>query len=106
LTYITAIQLAKENITLCFEEPEDYIHARLLEFLVDLMRNSDKQIILVTHSPYFIDWCNPEDLIIVERESGETKARRIKDSEEMKESLIESGLSLGESYYSDELKNE
>ena len=37
LTYITAIQLAKENITLCFEEPEDYIHARLLEFLVDLM---------------------------------------------------------------------
>ena len=106
LAYITILETIKENAIICFEEPENYIHMRLLEFLVDLMKNSDKQIILVTHSPYFIDWCNPEDLIIVEKDSGETKARRIKDSEEMKESLIESGLSLGESYYSDELKNE
>jgi hypothetical protein len=106
LAYITILETIKENAIICFEEPENYIHMRLLEFLVDLMKNSDKQIILVTHSPYFIDWCNPEDLIIIEKDSGETKARRIKDSEEMKESLIESGLSLGESYYSDELKNE
>ncbi len=106
LAYITILETTKENAVICFEEPENYIYMRLLEFLVDLMKNSDKQIILTTHSPYFIDWCTPEDLILIEKKNGKTSARKIKNPEKMKESLIESGLTLSESYHSDELKNE
>ena len=100
------IETSEEWDIICFEEPENYIHMRLLEFLADLMKNSGKQVILATHSPYFVDWCDPEDLIIIEKENGGTKARRIKNPKKLKESLIEYGMTLGESYHSDELKND
>ncbi|ODS37285.1 MAG: hypothetical protein A7316_01835 [Candidatus Altiarchaeales archaeon WOR_SM1_86-2] len=106
LSHITIMETAKKDAVICFEEPENYIHVRLLEFLIDLMKNSDKQIILATHSPYFVDWCDPEDMVIVEKENGETKARRVKNPKKLNESLIECGMTLGESYHSDELKND
>ncbi len=99
LAHITAIQVAS-NKTLCFEEPENHIHMRLLEFIFELLKKSEKQIIISTHSPYFIDYCDPEDLIIVEKEKGETKTRKIKNIEKLTEFLDKSGMSLGEAYYS------
>ena len=109
LSHITILETTKKDVIgaiICFEEPENYTHMRLLEFLVDLMKNSDAQVILSTHSPYFVDWCDPEDLAIIEKENGETNARRIKNPKKLKESLIEYGMTLGESYHSDELKND
>ncbi|RLI86830.1 MAG: hypothetical protein DRO76_03295 [Candidatus Altiarchaeales archaeon] len=90
----------------CFEEPENYIHSRLLEFLVNLMKDSDAQIILATHSPYFIDRCEPNEIIIVERVNGATEARRIKDTEKLRKVMKKYGVSLGEIYYSDEFEKE
>ncbi|PKP58571.1 MAG: hypothetical protein CVT89_02650 [Candidatus Altiarchaeales archaeon HGW-Altiarchaeales-2] len=106
LSYITIIETSKKQSIICFEEPEKYIHARLLEFIVDLMKNTDAQIIVTTHSLSFIDLCDPEDIIIVEKEKGETKAKRINDPKKLREELDEIGITLGESYFSDELKNE
>jgi len=105
LSYITIIETSDKHSIICFEEPENYIHPRILEFIVDLMKKSDAQIIVTTHSLSFIDLCNPEDIIIVEKEKGETKAKRIKNPEKLKEKLNEIGITLGESYYSNELKN-
>lgn len=105
LSYITIIETADKYNIICFEEPENYIHVRILEFIVDLMKKSDAQIIVTTHSLSFIDLCNPEDIIIVEKEKGETKAKRIKNPEKLKEKLDEIGITLGESYFSGELKN-
>ncbi|MDI6730559.1 MAG: AAA family ATPase, partial [Candidatus Altarchaeum sp.] len=106
LSYITIIETADKHNIICFEEPENYIHARILEFIVDLMKKSNAQIIVTTHSLSFIDLCNPEDIIIVEKEKGETKARKIENREELKKFLEENELTLGELYYSSELKNE
>ncbi len=106
LSYITIIETANEHDIICFEEPENYIHARMLEFIIDLMKRSNAQIIVTTHSLSFIDLCDPEDIIIVEKEKGETKARRIENREEFKKILEENGLTLGELYFSSELKNE
>ena len=105
LSYITIIETIKENTIVCFEEPENYIHMRLLEFLVDLMKNSGSQVILATHSPYFIDRCEPDELIIIEKENGKTTARKI-DPERIKKEIGEYGGTLGEMYYSDEFKKE
>ncbi|OQX22411.1 MAG: hypothetical protein BWK75_00830, partial [Candidatus Altiarchaeales archaeon A3] len=106
LSYISIIEISEKSDIICFEEPENFIHARLLEFLIDLFKESDAQIILTTHSLPLIDLCSPEDIIIVEKEKGKTKARRIQNREEFKKFLDENGLTLGEVYYSSELKDE
>ena len=66
------------------------------------MKKSDRQAILSTHSPYFIDFVEPEDLIIVEKEEGKTKVSRIEEenAEKRIKALLEEGIPLGEAYYS------
>ena len=100
LAYITALNLDAD--LLCFEEPENFVHPQLLRLLVEILKKSDKQAILSTHSPYFMDFVEPEDLIIVEKEEGKTKVRRIEEEEEKKriKALLEEGIPLGEAYYS------
>lgn len=62
---------------LCMEEPENGIHPGRIEAMVDLMRrlavdpmepvgedNPLRQIIVNTHSPYFVQFQSPEDLLL------------------------------------------
>ncbi len=98
LAYITAIASEEANVV-CFEEPENFIHPRLFELLVEVLKKSDKQILLSTHSPYLVDWVEPEDVIIVEKKDNETVTSRIKDGDKLKERLAELGLALGEYWY-------
>jgi predicted ATPase len=98
LAYITAIASEEANVV-CFEEPENFIHPRLFELLVEVLKGSDKQIILSTHSPYLVDFVEPEDVIIVEKKDNATVTSRIKDGDKLKERLAELGLALGEYWY-------
>ena len=106
LAHITALNLDAELV--CFEEPENFVHPYLLRLLVEVLKKSGKQVILSTHSPYFLDFVEPEDLIIVEKKRGETKVRRIEDEEEKNRvrKLLEDGIPLGEVYYSGALSGE
>lgn len=99
LAYITAIA-SNEPKLICFEEPENFIHPRLFELLVEILKKSDKQIILSTHSPYLVDWVEPKDAIVVEKEKNETILTRIENAEELKKHLEEIGVSFGEYWYS------
>jgi len=87
----------------CFEEPENYVHPRLLELIVDLLKNASEktQVLVTTHSPYFVDRVDPEDLFIVEKEKGKTQARPVEDPKGVKEAL--KTLGLGEMWYSGSL---
>jgi len=98
LAYIAAIASEEANVV-CFEEPENFIHPRLFELLVEVLKKSDKQIILSTHSPYLVDFVEPEDVIIVEKKGKETVTSRIVDGDKLKERLAELGLALGEYWY-------
>jgi len=100
LAYITAIASIESKL-ICFEEPENFIHPQLFELLVEILKKSDKQIILSTHSPYLVDWVEPEDVIIVEKRDKETVAKRIKEVDKLKKHLEEIGL--GELLYSGEV---
>ena len=106
LAHITALNLDAELV--CFEEPENFVHPYLLRLLVEVLKKGGKQVILSTHSPYFLDFVEPEDLIIVEKKRGETKVRRIEDEEEKNRvrKLLEDGIPLGEVYYSGALSGE
>nr|MDO8077031.1 AAA family ATPase [Candidatus Freyarchaeota archaeon] len=100
LAYITALNLDADLI--CFEKPENFVHPQLLRLLAEILKKSDKQIVLSTHSPYFLDHLEPEDLIIVEKKDGKTKLRRVEAEKQKKEiqNLLEEGIPLGEAYYS------
>jgi len=83
LAYITALNLDVDLIY--FEEPENFVHPQLLRLLAEILKKSDKQIVLSTHSPYFLDHLEPEDLIIVEKKDGKTNLRRVEAEKQKKE---------------------
>lgn len=100
LAYITAVSLPEPQL-LCFEEPENFVHSRLLELIVEILKKSEKQVLLSTHSPYLVDFVQPEDVIVVEKKETETTIRRIREPEKLREALKEIGL--GELWYSGQL---
>ena len=85
---------------ICFEEPENYVHPRLLELMVDLLKGASEktQVLINTHSPYLVDFLDPSDLFIVEKVNGETQVKRAEDKKGIKEAL--KNLGLGEMWYS------
>jgi len=83
----------------CFEEPENFIHPHSLELLAHLLKKAStrSQILLTTHSPYLLNFLEPEDIIIVEKHEGATEASRPKHQGAIKEAL--KTLGLGEMWY-------
>jgi predicted ATPase len=94
----------------CVEEPENHLHPRLLETLVELLKQTEAkfieqgegaaQIFASTHSPYLVDQFDIEDLIVVEKVRGETRYSRPNDKSELRQLLSREQLGLGELWYS------
>jgi predicted ATPase len=87
----------------CFEEPENYIHPHLLQLLAHVLKRAStrSQILLTTHSPYLLNFLEPEDIIIVEKHEGATEASRPNHPGAIKEAL--KTLGLGEMWYAGSL---
>jgi predicted ATPase len=91
----------------CIEEPENHLHPRLLETLVELLtqRQSElgpqaAQIIVTTHSPHLVDKVNLDELIVVEKRNGATYFTRPASKRGLKELLESKELGLGDLWYS------
>jgi len=80
-----------------FEEPENFVHPRLLQLLVEVLKKGKTQVIVTTHSPYLVDFVEPEDLIVIEKKEGKTIAKRLSKEEVQK---FMKDFSLGELWYS------
>lgn len=100
LGYLATLYLPTLPPLVCFEEPENYVHPRLLELITDLLDNASEktQVLVSTHSPYLVDSFKPRDLIIVEKKDGRTQVKRAEDKRGIKEAL--KTLGLGEMWYS------
>jgi predicted ATPase len=87
----------------CFEEPENFIHPRLLELLAHLLKKASarSQLLVTTHSPYLLNFLEPEDILVVEKREGATEVSRPKDPAAIKEVL--KTLGLGEMWYAGSL---
>jgi predicted ATPase len=87
----------------CFEEPENFIHPRLLELLAHILKKASmrSQVLVSTHSPYLLNFLEPEDVLIVEKHEGATEVSRPKDAGAIKEAL--KTLGLGEMWYAGSL---
>ena len=60
------------------------------------MRYSNSQFIVTTHSPLIIDFMDPSEIIILDKERGETKVNKVRDTEKLREKLAEDGILLSE----------
>ena len=100
LAYITALNT--ESQLLAFEEPENSVHPWLLKLLIDVLKESNKQIILTTHSPRLLDNVDLGDILVVEKEKNASKFYRISSEKEIQKikRMLESGVPLGEQWVS------
>ncbi|WP_434684104.1 AAA family ATPase [Pseudanabaena minima] len=80
------------------EEPENHLHPSLLLELAEECRaaSDSSQLMVTTHSPFFVDALKPEELWVLYRnEKGFTQAKRTADMQGVKE-FIEHGAKLGQ----------
>lgn len=84
------------------DEPENGIHPKRLEEVVKLLRDlcqhESVQIIITTHSPYLLDWVEPEEVHIFTR-SGDlsTSVTRMADVPDIE--TLRKGYHLGELWF-------
>jgi len=79
------------------EEPENFLHPRLLPELAEECRAASErgQLLITTHSPFFINALRPEEVRVLYRdEAGYTQAVRAADLQGVPE-FVATGASLG-----------
>ena len=80
------------------EEPENFLHPRLLHGLAEECREASArtQLLVTTHSPFFIDALRLNEVRVLWRdENGHTRTRRVKDMNGVPE-FVEAGAQLGD----------
>lgn len=88
------------------EEPENGLHPSRLKMIIDLLRkmttgevgNRKRQVIITTHSPLLLNYCQPEEVRIVTRDAeGATQVTPLTDVPDIRRLLEEFGI--GELWY-------
>ena len=79
---------------ICLDEPELGLHPYAIEIIASLIkeRSMKSQMLISTQSPALLDFFEPDDVIVSERQDGESTFRRL-DSEELKYWMEEFSLS-------------
>jgi predicted ATPase len=97
LAYLTVLYDPDPSQLIGIEEPENQLHPRLLRELSEECRKAtaNSQLMVTTHSPFFIDSLEPEEVWVLYRdERGYTQAKRTADMPGIK-AFIENGALLG-----------
>ena len=79
------------------EEPENFLHPRLLPELAEECRGAAErtQLLVTTHSPFFLSGLRPEEVRVLWRDGlGHTQTRRVADLPGVRE-FIDEGAHLG-----------
>lgn len=106
--YLVLLEDPEPSPFIGIEEPENGLYHKLLDELAREFRrhaeNSDQtQILVTTHSPYFVDALAPNQVWLMERnDSGYCEIRRT-DKIPIVTDLVEEGIPLGSLWYSNHL---
>lgn len=77
---MSAILGNRRSIGLLIEVPERHMHMKVLSYILNTMRDDDKQIFFTTHSTELLSQLNLDEIIFMFRDyEGDTKAQRAKD---------------------------
>ncbi|MEA3490700.1 MAG: AAA family ATPase [Campylobacterota bacterium] len=70
----------KQAIGVMIEEPERHMHMKVLTYILDTMRDDDKQIFFTTHSMELLQQLKLDEIIFLYRDyDGDTQSKRAKD---------------------------
>ena len=97
LAYLTVLHDPEPPQFVGIEEPENFLHPRLLPELAEECRAATEgsQLLVTTHSPFFINTLKPEEVRALYRnERGYTQAVRVSDIQGVPE-FVQAGASLG-----------
>jgi len=103
LAYLTVLYDPSPPQLVGIEEPENHLHPRLLPHIAEECRaaSANTQLMVTTHSPFFVDSLKPEELWVLYRdEKGFTKAKRTADMQRVKQ-FMEHGALLGSLWMED-----
>lgn len=109
-SYLILLEDPEPHPFLCIEEPENGLYHKLLDTLVQELRNhatglkDSPQVFVTTHQPYLVDALLPEEVWILEKDNtGFSTIRRASENETVK-GLVEEEIPLGSLWYSDYLE--
>jgi predicted ATPase len=97
----------------CVEDLESYLHPRLIETLLEVLRQSQEewerknqaaQIIMTTHSPLVVDRASLDEIIFVEKREGATVCSH-PDKASLRKLLEDKEVGLGDLVYSGALSD-
>ena len=103
LAYLTVLFDPNPPQLVGIEEPENHLHPQLLPQLAEECRSAsaNTQLMITTHSPFFVDRLKPEELWVLYRdEKGFTQAKRTADMQGVKQ-FIDNGSLLGSLWMED-----
>ena len=98
LAYLTVLYDPDPPQLIGIEEPENYLHPRLLPELAEECQQASErtQLIVTTHSPFFINPLRPEEVRVLYRGAdGYTRVRRVGDMQGIS-AFLDQGANLGE----------
>lgn len=97
LAYLVVLKDPRPPQFIGVEEPENFLHPRLLRELAEECRAASErsQLLVTTHSPFFLDGLRPEEVRVLYRDDhGYTQAVRAADVRGVPE-FVEAGASMG-----------
>jgi predicted ATPase len=100
LAYLTILHLPQPPRMLLVEEPENGIHPKRLQDVMNILRElvgeqSHTQVLMTTHSPYVVDLMKPEEVSLCRKgPDGAVSVHRLSNSRTVREQL--DVFSLGE----------
>lgn len=95
--YLLLLHDPNPHPLLCIEEPENYLHPKLLHELAEEFREyayKGGQVFISTHSPDFVNALKIEELFWIEKKGGYSKIHRALEDKTVK-SLFDNGDHLG-----------
>ena len=95
LAYLTLLQDPAPPPFIGIEEPENFLHPRLLRGLAEECRAAAgaTQMLVTTHSPFFLDALGPEEVRVLWRdEEGYTQCHPLSENDKVKAFLSEGAL--------------
>ena len=80
IAIMSAILGNKEAVGIMIEEPERHMHRKVLSYILDTMRNSNKQIFFTTHSMELVEELELNEILFLYRDyNGNTQSKRAID---------------------------
>jgi hypothetical protein len=77
---------------IAIEEPENHLHPELVKRFLAKVKESSKQVFIVTHSPFIVDHAEPSNVWLAIRESEETRFEPIGNRERLLKALFDLGV--------------